>query len=51
MKPFGEGGKTAIFVPGKEEKFTPEERKSMIRSCRGMVAQCGEMYGKSPTTH
>ena len=46
-----EGLQTAIFVLGKEEKSTPEERKSMIRSRRGMVAQCEEMYGKAPTRH
>jgi hypothetical protein len=46
-----EGVKTALFVLGKEGKFTPEERKSMIRSCRGMVAQREEMYGKSLTRH
>jgi len=43
--------KTAIFVLEKEEKLTPERRKSMIDSLKGLVAQSEEIYGEAPTKH
>jgi hypothetical protein len=46
-----EGLKTAIFVLKKQERLTPERRKSMIESLKAMVAQSQEIYGEAPMKH
>jgi hypothetical protein len=46
-----EGLKLAISVLEKEEELTPERRKSMIESLKGLIAQGEEIYGQAPTTH
>ena len=44
--------KMAIFVLEKEKELTPERRKSMIESLKGLVAQSEEIYsGEAPTEH
>ena len=46
-----EGLKLAIFVLEREEKLTPERRKSMIESLNALIAQGEEIYGKEETRH
>jgi len=42
----------AIFVLEKQEELTPERRKSMIESLKGLVAQSEVTYsGEAPTKH
>jgi len=46
-----EGLKLAVFVLEREEELTPERRKSMIDSLKGLVSQSEEIYGEAPTKH
>ena len=46
-----EGLKLAIFVLENEKELTPERRKSMIVSLKGLIAQSEEIYGEAPTKH
>ena len=51
-EPLIEALKMAIFVLEKEEDLTPERRKSMIESLKGLVAQSEVIYsGEAPTEH
>ena len=43
--------KTGIFVLEKEKELTPERRKSMIESLKGLIAQGDIICGKAPTKH
>ena len=43
--------KVAIFVLESEKELTPERRKSMIESLKGLIAQSEEVYGEAPTKH
>ena len=46
-----EGMKVAIFVLENGKELTPERRKSMIESLKGLIAQSEEIYGEAPTEH
>jgi hypothetical protein len=46
-----EGMKVAIFVLESEKELTPERRKSMIESLKGLIAQSEEIYREAPTEH
>lgn len=43
--------KLAIFVLENEKELTPERRKSMIDSLKGLIAQSEEIYGEAATKH
>jgi hypothetical protein len=46
-----EAVKVAIFVLEKEEDLTPQRRKSMIESLKGLIAQSEEIYAEAPAEH
>jgi len=46
-----EGLKVAIFVLESGKELTPERRKSLIESLKGLMAQSEEIYGEAPTEH
>jgi hypothetical protein len=46
-----EAVKVAIFVLEKEEDLTPQRRKSMIESLKGVIAQSEEIYAEAPAEH
>jgi hypothetical protein len=46
-----EGMKVAIFVLESEKELTPERRKSLIKSLKGLIAQSEELYAEAPTKH
>ncbi len=46
-----EGMKVAIFVLETGKELTPERRKSLIKSLKGLIAQSEELYAELPTKH
>ena len=46
-----EGMKVAIFVLESGKELTPERRKSLIKSLKGLIAQSEEIYAEAPTKH
>ena len=46
-----EGMKVAIFVLENGKELTPERRKSLIKSLKGLIAQSEELYAEAPTKH
>ncbi len=42
-----EGLKVAIFVLENGKELTPERRKSLIKSLKGLIAQSEEIYGEA----
>ena len=40
-----------VFVLESEKELTPERRKSLIKSLKGLIAQSEELYAEAPTKH
>ncbi len=46
-----EAFRLAIFVLESEKELTPERRKSLSKSLKGLIAQSEEIYAEAPTKH
>ena len=43
--------KAAVYFLDKAEKISEEQRKSMIKSLNGLIAQSEAVYAEAPTRH
>jgi hypothetical protein len=46
-----EGIKACVYILEKEEELTPERRKSLINSLKGMIEQGEKAFESIPTEH
>jgi hypothetical protein len=46
-----DGLKAAVYVLDKVEQISEEQRKSMVESPNGLIAQSEAVYGEVPTKH
>jgi hypothetical protein len=46
-----DGLKAAVYFLDKVEQISEEQRKSMIESLNGLIAQSEAVYGGEPTRH
>ena len=50
-KAFIDGLKAAVYFLDKADQISEEQRKSMIESLNGLIAQSEAVYGEAPTRH
>lgn len=46
-----DGLKPAVYYLDKVEEISEEQRKTMVESLNGLIAQSGAVYGEAPTRH